>query len=89
MKAYLQCGNTLPTDVGGILKETADDLLIRKWHYEKIIASNNPYKILDYNGTLDLTPANKMALDSLKGQDTGGEAPGFNFDLDTVTGGFD
>jgi hypothetical protein len=89
MKAYLQCGSTLPTDVGGILLEVADNLLIRKYHYEKLAKVIPPTDVLALQGILELTPQNKQDLDSLKGQDSGGEAPGFNFDLDTTTGGFD
>ena len=47
-----------------------------------------PYDVIDQPLPV-LTPQNKEDLDSLKGQDASVEAPAFNFDLDTVEGGFD
>jgi len=89
IKSYLQCGDTLPTDIGNILKTVGDDLLVRKWHYEKYIKTTNPADVLALKSPIELSIENMRLLDSLKGQDASGEKPGFNFDLDTTTGGFD
>lgn len=88
MKSYLQCGNTLPTDIGGILEDVADDLLFRKYIFEKTAPDVTPYDVINQS-LPELTPENKTDLDSLKGQDTSGEEPAFNFDLDVLEGGFD
>ena len=92
MKAYLQCGNTLPTDVSGILKNVANDLLARRWDYVKAKKRVAPSDLLTNqvrDPPLELSVANKRDLDLLKGQSATIEVPGFNFDLDTTTGGFD
>lgn len=84
--AYLGV-SALPTDIGGIMENVADDLLIRKFRYEKRTAFPNP----EGEGSPampELTAQNKMELDSLKGQDESIEAPAFNFDLDKTTGGY-
>ena len=88
LKKYLQTGNTLPTDIGDILKNVSDDLLFRKYIIEKTAPDVLPYDVID-QPLPALTPQNKEDLDSLKGQDASVEAPAFNFDLDTVEGGFD
>jgi hypothetical protein len=89
MKSYLQCGSTLPTDIGDILKDVADDLLIRKYRFEKEVGFATSRDMLDESGP-QLTPENKTDLDSLKGQDTSSDdPPAFNFDLDVLEGGFD
>jgi hypothetical protein len=85
--AYLQV-STLPTDTAGIIENVADDLLIRKWRYEK----NTPIPMPEGEGTIampELTVQNKQELESLKGQSSSIEDPAFNFDLDRLTGGFD
>lgn len=89
MKTYLQCGDTLPTDIGDILKDVADDLLIRKYRYEKEVGFATTPEMLN-TPLPELTEHNKSDLDSLKGQgvdDT--DPPAFNFDLDTMEGGFE
>ena len=88
VKAYLQVGDTLPTDQGDIIKNVVDDLLIRKYNYEKLVAHTIPSDLLNVQMP-KLTAENMMDLDSLKGQDTTIEAPAFVFDLDRTTGGFD
>jgi len=92
MKAYLQCGDTLPTEIGGILKNVADDLLIRKWHFEKYSSTNNPADVLTLknSGIVELTAENKADLDLLKGQSsTDDDPPAFNFDTWRTEGGFE
>ena len=89
MKSYLQCGDTLPTDVGGILEDVADDLIIRKYRYEKEVGFGTAPELLG-TSLPELTPENKEDLNSLKGQsvdDT--DPPAFNFTLDTLKGGFE
>lgn len=84
--SYLQV-SALPTDIGNIIRNVADDLLIRKYRYEKRTAFPNP----EGESTPpmpELTAQNKMDLNSLKGQDESIEAPAFNFDLDKTTGGY-
>ena len=66
----------------------ADDLLIRKYTYEKLVAHTHPMDLLRVPLPI-LTGSNKAQLDSLKGQDTSIEEPAFNFDLGRTTGGFD
>ena len=85
---YLQTGNTLPTDVGDIIKNVADDLLIRKYTYEKLVGHVHPLDLLRIPLPI-LTGANKAQLDSLKGQSPSIEEPAFNFDLGRTEGGFD
>lgn len=92
MKTYLQCGNTLPTDVGGILKNVSNDLLARRWDYVKAKHRVAPSQLLTEqvrDPPLELSVENKRDLDLLKGQTAGGEPCAFNFRLDTVEGGFD
>ena len=79
--------SALPTDIGNIIKNVADDLLIRKWIYEKLVAAVAPMDILQV-ALPELTVDNRKDLDSLKGQDTTIEDPAFNFDLDKTEGGF-
>jgi hypothetical protein len=86
--SFLQTGDTLPTDQGNIIKNVVDDLLIRKYRFEKQVGFATAPEMLD-TPEPELTPENKMDLDSLKGQDTSIEDPAFNFDLDTLEGGFD
>jgi len=91
MKTYLQCGDTLPTDIGGILKNVANDLLARRWDYVKAKKRVAPSELLSdqvRSPPLELSVENKRDLDLLKGQSSGGEPVAFNFDLDTTTGGF-
>jgi len=85
--SYLQTGSTLPTDQGNIIKNISDDLLMRKYVYEKHVSKVVPGEILRIP-LPELTPQNKMDLDSLKGQDDTIEAPAFNFDLDKTIGGY-
>ena len=66
----------------------ADDLLIRKYTYEKLVGHVIPSDLLNMEMP-KLTGANKAALDSLKGQNASIEEPAFNFDLGRTTGGFD
>ena len=89
IKSYLQCGDTLPTDIGDILKTVGDDLLIRKWHYEKYIKTNNPADVLALRNPIELSVENMRLLDQLKGQSVEGEVCAFNFDMNTTEGGFD
>ena len=70
------------------MKNVADDLLIRKYIYEKTTPDVTPYDVIDQQ-LPELTPQNKADLDSLKGQDESIEGPAFNFDLDVLEGGFD
>ena len=86
--AYLQTGNTLPTENGGIIENVADDLLIRKWRYEKRTSFPNPQGEAG-SAMPELTAQNKAELDSLKGQNPSIEEPAFNFDLSRTVGGFD
>ena len=88
IKSYLQCGNTLPTDQGNIMESVADDLLVRKFNYEKLLPKLLSGELLSLS-LPELTGPNKMDLDSLKGQDESIEDPAFNFDLDRLEGGFD
>lgn len=80
--------SSLPTDIGDIMKNVADDLLMRKYIFEKTTPNITPYEVID-QPLPELTPSNKSDLDSLKGQDESIEAPAFNFDLDVLEGGFD
>jgi len=92
MKAYLQCGDTLPTEVGGILKNVANDLLARRWDYVKAKHRVAPSELLTNqvrDPPLELSIANKKDLDLLKGQSVEGEVCAFNFDMNTTEGGFD
>ena len=88
INAYLQTGSTLPTDQGDIIKNVADDLLIRKYNYEKLVGHVIPTDLLNVQ-LPKLTPENMSDLDSLKGQDSTIEAPAFVFDLDRTVGGYD
>ena len=85
MKSYLQCGNTLPTDQGDILKNVADDLLYRKFKRDKNAAFEDE---TDGIPLPELTPENKFDLDSLRGQSKSMEPTSFNFDLNRLRGGF-
>jgi len=86
---YLQCGDTLPTDVGDILENVSDDLLIQKWHYEKLVKkTSGPVELMKIMPP-ELSLENKKLLDNLKGSSATTEVPGFNFDIDTTSGGFD
>ena len=89
MITYLQpLGNTLPADVGNVLKNVSDDLLFRKYILEKTAPDVSPYDVIDQPLPV-LTPQNKIDLDYFKGKSGNVEPPAFNFDLDTVEGGFD
>lgn len=85
--SYLQIDD-LPTDKGSILKNIADDLLFRKWIIEKLSGTVSPQELINI-AQPQLTPENKMDLDSLKGQDTSIEPTTFNFDLTKTEGGFE
>lgn len=88
MKSYLQCGNTLPTDIGDILKDVADDLLIRKYRFEKQVGFATAPEMLNLPAP-ELTSENQADLDSLRGQKPSFEPSTFNFDLTKTEGGFE
>ena len=89
MKKYLQSGDTLPTDIGNTLKDVADDLLIRKYWFEKYIDFSSTPEMRN-EALPELTAENKGDLDSLRGQTPiSDDPPAFNFDLDVTEGGFD
>jgi hypothetical protein len=84
--SYLQV-STLPTDVGNIIKNVVDDLLVRKYRYE--LRTGFPAPEGEISPAMpELTAQNKQDLDSLGGQ-SDIEDPAFNFDLDRLEGGYD
>lgn len=70
------------------MKNVADDLLIRKYPYEKLIANLSPVELLQIP-LPELTAENKEELDSLRGQDESIEPSTFNFDITKTEGGFE
>lgn len=70
------------------MKNVADDLLLRKFNYEKLVPKLLSGELLSL-ALPELTVANKQDLESLKGQDTSIEEPAFNFDINTLEGGYD
>jgi len=70
------------------MKNVADDLLLRKYNYEKLVPKFLSGELLDL-ALPELTVANMRELDSLRGMDSSIEDPAFNFDLDTLEGGYE
>ena len=84
--SYLQV-STLPTDISNIMRNVADDLLIRKYRYEK--RTPHPHPEGESSPPMpELSAQNKEDLDSLTGQAPSIEPTTFNFDIDKTEGGF-